>query len=130
MDINDGRVISNFIKQIIANEQLVIYGDGFQTRSFCYVSDMIDGLMKMMDSDQKGPINIGNPYCEFTLNELVGHFEDLVHRRLVVEYIEATENDPKQRKPVIEKAQKLLNWEPEVKLAEGLQKTFKYFVNK
>jgi len=128
MDINDGRVITNFIKQIIANEQLVIYGDGKQTRSFCYVSDMIDGLMKMMDSQEKGPINIGNPYCEFTLNELVGHFEDLVNRRLVVEYIDATENDPKQRKPIIEKAQKLLNWEPEVKLEEGLQKTFKHFV--
>ncbi len=128
MDINDGRVITNFIKQIIADEYLMIHGDGFQTRSFCYVSDMIDGFLRMMASDEKGPINLGNPYCEFTLNELVRHFEDLTGKRLVAQHIDATENDPKQRKPIIEKAQKLLGWEPQVKLEEGLRKTFRYFV--
>jgi len=127
MDINDGRVITNFIKQIIANESLIIHGDGYQTRSFCYVSDMIDGFLKMMASEEKGPINLGNPYCEFTLNELVRHCENLSGRKLDVQYTNATENDPKQRKPVIEKAQKLLGWEPQVKLEDGLHKTYTYF---
>jgi len=128
MDINDGRVITNFIKQIIANESLIIHGDGSQTRSFCYVSDMIDGFLKMMASEEKGPINLGNPYCEFTLNELVRHCEKLTGRNLDVQYTNATENDPKQRKPVIEKAQKLLGWEPQVKLEDGLHKTYTYFL--
>lgn len=109
MDIDDGRVITNFIKQILHNKPVVIYGDGNQTRSFCYVDDMIDGLHKMMQSSEHGPINIGNPNCEFTLNKLVTVFEDILYQNIKVEYIEATENDPKQRKPNIEKAVKLLH---------------------
>jgi UDP-glucuronate decarboxylase len=128
MDIDDGRVITNFIKQIIANKPLVIYGDGTQGRSFCYVDDMIDGLYRFMNSAEHGPMNIGNPYTEFTLNELVHQFEHILGRKLEVTYIEATENDPKQRKPVIEKAQRLLGWVPVIELAEGLQKTMDYFV--
>jgi UDP-glucuronate decarboxylase len=127
MDIDDGRVITNFIKQIMANKPLVIYGDGTQGRSFCYVDDMINGLYRMMNSSQGGPINIGNPYNEFTLNELVNQFEKILGRKLEVTYIEATENDPKQRKPIIEKAQRLLKWEPDVTLSEGLEKTMRYF---
>jgi UDP-glucuronate decarboxylase len=129
MDIDDGRVITNFIKQIIANKPLVIYGDGTQGRSFCYVDDMINGLYLMMNSFETGPINIGNPYNEFTLNELVSQFEEILGRELEVSYIDATENDPKQRKPVIEKAKYLLEWEPSVTLKEGLHKTMKYFMN-
>lgn len=129
MDIDDGRVITNFIKQIIAKKPLVIYGDGSQGRSFCYVDDMIDGLFRMMNSVENGPINIGNPYNEFTLNELVSQFEQILGRELDVSYIDATENDPKQRKPIIEKAQHLLEWEPSVSLNDGLQKTMKYFMS-
>jgi UDP-glucuronate decarboxylase len=127
MDIDDGRVITNFIKQILAGKPLVIYGDGTQGRSFCYVDDMINGLYLMMNSFETGPINIGNPYNEFTLNELVAQFEEMLGRELEVSYIDATENDPKQRKPVIEKAQYLLEWKPVVELAEGLKKTMTYF---
>lgn len=128
MDIDDGRVITNFIKQIIARKPLVIYGDGTQGRSFCYVDDMIDGLYRLMNSDEHGPMNIGNPNTEFTLNELVRQFEDIIGRKLEVTYIEATENDPKQRKPVIEKAQRLLGWGPVVGLTDGLEKTMRYFM--
>ena len=127
MDIDDGRVITNFIKQIIAGKPLVIYGDGTQGRSFCYVDDMIDGLYRFMNSTEHGPMNIGNPYTEFTLNELVCQFEGILGRKLDVSYIEATENDPKQRKPIIEKAQRLLGWSPSVGLTEGLEKTMRYF---
>ena len=127
MDIDDGRVITNFIKQIIANKPLIIYGDGTQGRSFCYVDDMIDGLFRLMNSVEHGPMNIGNPNTEFTLNELVGQFEGILGRKLKVAYIEATENDPKQRKPIIEKAQRLLGWAPAVGLTEGLKKTMMYF---
>ena len=127
MDIDDGRVITNFIKQIIANKPLIIYGDGTQGRSFCYVDDMIDGLYRLMNSVEYGPMNIGNPNTEFTLNELVGQFEGILGRKLEVAYIEATENDPKQRKPIIEKAQRLLGWAPAVGLTEGLKKTMMYF---
>jgi len=83
----------------------------------------------MMNSSEKGPINIGNPHCEFTLNELVDQFKRLVGKRLEVDYIEATENDPKQRKPIIEKATTLLGWTPKVALAEGLTNTMNYFTS-
>jgi UDP-glucuronate decarboxylase len=127
MDIDDGRVITNFIKQIQQDEPLVIYGDGTQTRSFCYIDDMINGLCKMMNSSELGPINIGNPYCEFTLNDLVKVFENVTNKKLSVNYISSTENDPKQRKPVIEKAKTLLGWEPVVGLENGISKTISYF---
>jgi UDP-glucuronate decarboxylase len=127
MDINDGRVITNFIKQILKNEPLYIYGNGNQTRSFCYVDDMIDGLMRMMNSNEYGPINIGNPYCEFTLNELVKVFENITNRKLPVTYLSSTENDPKQRRPVILKAQVLLGFEPKIELVTGIKKTLEHF---
>ena len=129
MDIDDGRVITNFIKQIIEKKTLYIYGNGEQTRSFCYVSDMINGLYKMMNSQEKGPINIGNPNCEFTLNQLILKFEKIIGNKLSVIYLDATENDPKQRKPIIEKAQKLLDWNPTINLESGLLNTFDYFTS-
>jgi UDP-glucuronate decarboxylase len=129
MDINDGRVITNFIKNILEDKPVIIYGDGNQTRSFCYVDDMIDGLYKMMNSKELGPINIGNPNCEFTLNELVNVFEEILYKKVNVRYVEATENDPKQRKPIIDKATKLLNWYPKIGLENGLMQTYQYFKN-
>jgi UDP-glucuronate decarboxylase len=127
MDIHDGRVITNFIKQIMKGENLQIYGDGSQTRSFCYVDDLISGLVAMMNSVEMGPFNLGNPYCEFTLNELVNVFKNVIGRKLEVEYLEATENDPKQRKPVITKAQTKLGFNPQIHLEEGIKKTLDYF---
>jgi UDP-glucuronate decarboxylase len=127
MDINDGRVITNFIKSIQRNEPLSIYGDGNQTRSFCYVDDTIEGIYKMMNSDEFGPINIGNPHCEFTLNNLVEIFEKIYNKELQVVYLNATQDDPKQRKPDISKAKNLLDWEPKILLEEGLLKTINYF---
>ena len=127
MDIGDGRVITNFIQKVMKNEPLVIYGDGTQGRSFCYVSDMISGLVGMMRSDESGPINIGSPDNEFTLNELVETFEQILSRKLDVTYIDATENDPKQRRPVIDKAIDRLNWSPHVSLKNGLRETMEYF---
>lgn len=128
MDINDGRVITNFIRQINAGLPLKIYGDGTQTRSFCYVDDMIEGLFKMMESKEYGPINLGNPYCEFTLNELVKNFEKITNKNINVEYLPLTENDPLKRKPVIDKAIQKLNWYPKISLLEGLQKTYQSFL--
>ena len=127
MDINDGRVITNFIKQINRKEPLIIYGDGSQTRSFCYVDDLINGLLLLMESKEQGPINIGNPYCEFTLNNLVEEFQKIVNNSLQIKYIQSTQNDPKQRKPDISKAKKLLNWNPSIQLEEGIKKTMLYF---
>lgn len=111
----------------MSDKPLIIYGDGSQGRSFCYVDDMIDGLIAMMNSKEQGPINIGNPYNEFTLNELVQEFEMLVDRQLSVKFIEATENDPKQRKPDITKANSLLSWQPKIKLEQGIKDTMLYF---
>ena len=128
MDINDGRVITNFIKQILIGQKLRIYGDGSQTRSFCYVDDLIIGIVAMMNSQEYGPFNLGNPYCEFTLNELVCIFEKIIDRKLEVEYLESTENDPKQRKPIISKAQLKLGFEPYTTIEEGIQKTIDYFI--
>jgi UDP-glucuronate decarboxylase len=127
MDINDGRVITNFINKINNNDCVQIYGDGTQTRSFCYVDDMIDGLILMMNSNESGPINLGNPDCEFTLNELVSIFRKLYNKDIIIEYLEGTENDPKCRKPIIDKAKQKLNWYPKVNLEKGLINTINYF---
>lgn len=125
MDEKDGRVITNFIYNIKNNKPIEIYGNGEQTRSFCYVDDMIDGIVKMMQSKEMGPINLGNPDCEFTLNDLVKILEKIYNRKIEVNYLSATENDPKCRKPVITKAINLLNWYPKINLNEGLHKMIK-----
>ena len=127
MSLQDGRIITNFINQILQNKELIIYGDGNQTRSFCYVDDMIYGIIKMMESNQSGPINLGNPYCEFTINKLVEIFEEICEKKLKVKYIDFTENDPKIRKPNIEKASHYLNFDPQINIYEGITKTIKYF---
>lgn len=129
MDINDGRVITNFIKNIKLNNPIQIYGSGKQTRSFCYCTDMIRGLCLMMETDNSisGPINLGNPDCEFTLDELVKIYSKIYSSNIVVEYLKETENDPKCRKPVIDKAQEILGWIPTIGLEEGLISTIEFF---
>lgn len=126
---NDGRVVSNFVVQALRGEPLTIYGDGSQTRSFCYVSDLVDGLIRLMNTEAEDihlPVNMGNP-GEFTMNELAEEVGKVTGRDVKIEYLPLPQDDPKQRRPNIERAQKLLGWEPKVPLAEGLKKTAEYF---
>lgn len=127
MDIDDGRVVTNIIKCVIENKPIVIYGDGTQTRSFCYIDDMIDGLLLLMDSNEVGPINLGNPDTECSMNELVGIFETVIGFKHIKTYKDKTENDPMLRNPDIRLAQKLLGFCPKIGLEEGLHKTILYF---
>jgi UDP-glucuronate decarboxylase len=129
MDIDDGRVITNFIKSSIENKPITIYGDGSQNRSFCYVDDMIDGFIKMMESNQVGPINLGNPNENFNMCELKEQLDNFVNKEHQVEYLPLPIDDPKQRKPDISLAKNLLDWEPKVSFKEGLNRTFQYFLS-
>lgn len=131
MNPEDGRVVSNFIVQALKNEDITIYGDGSQTRSFCYVDDLIEGMIRMMDSrtDFIGPCNMGNP-GEFTMLELAKLVLELTGSRSRLVYMPLPADDPRQRKPVIELAEKELNWTPSVSLEEGLEKTIQYFKEK
>jgi len=129
MALNDGRVISNFILQALNNEDITIYGDGSQTRSFCYVSDLVDGFIKMMSSNLTGPINLGNPE-EFTMLELAKKIIKLTNSKSKIVFKALPQDDPKQRCPDISKAKKYLNWEPKVSLDNGLKKTIEYFRSK
>ena len=128
MSFNDGRVVSNFIVQALQNQPISIYGDGSQTRSFCYVSDLIDGFVKLMFSgdDVTGPINLGNPR-EFTMLELAKKVIEATNSRSTIEFHELPQDDPKQRKPDISKANQVLNWKPEVELEKGLALTVSEF---
>ena len=128
MRSDDGRVVSNFIKQALKNEKITIYGEGKQTRSFCYVDDLINGMMLLMESDFQSPINIGNPN-EFSIKELADMVKELINPNLEFEFKEMPKDDPKQRKPSIELAKKILNWEPKIELKEGLIKTIEWFKN-
>src|SRR5215470_7337074 len=126
---NDGRVVSNFIVQALRGEELTIYGDGNQTRSFCYVSDLVEGITRLMAAeggDIHMPVNIGNP-GEFTMNELAEKVGEITGRAIRVKHLPLPTDDPKQRKPNIERAKKLLGWKPTIPLAEGLKKTIDYF---
>ncbi len=126
---NDGRVVSNFVVQALRGEELTIYGDGSQTRSFCYVSDLVDGIIRLMNTegdDLHLPVNIGNP-GEFTMSELAAEVGKATGKEIKIKYLPLPQDDPKQRKPNIERAQKLLGWNPTVPLAEGLKKTVEYF---
>jgi len=128
MDINDGRVISNFIIQALRGQDITIYGDGSQTRSFCYVDDLIEGMVRLMNSRDSftGPVNVGNP-GEFTIKELAEIVIRLTGSDSKLIYQTLPEDDPKQRKPNIELAKKELGWEPSVMLEEGLRNTIGYF---
>ena len=131
MDSKDGRVVSNFICQALKNEDLTIYGNGSQTRSFCYVDDLIDAIIKTMatNDDFLGPINLGNP-DEFTINELAQLVKEKINNNLNITFNPLPTDDPTQRKPDITLAKKILNWEPKVKLSQGLDRTIEYFAKK
>lgn len=124
----DGRVVSNFIVQALRNEPITIYGDGQQTRSFCYVDDLIDGFLRLMDTDSSvtGPINIGNP-GEFTIRELAEKTIALTGSKSELIELPLPADDPKQRQPDITQAKKVLDWEPSIALDEGLERTIEYF---
>ena len=128
MHPNDGRVVSNFIVQAIKGEPLTIYGDGSQTRSFCYVDDLIDGLVKLMNSsdDITGPVNLGNPN-EFSMIELANFVIENTNSKSKINFYPLPEDDPKQRQPDINLAKSHLEWEPKIELTEGLKKTIEYF---
>lgn len=128
MDPEDGRVVSNFIIQALKGQPLTMYGDGTQTRSFCYVDDLVEGIARMMETDKsiQGPINLGNPY-EFTLLELTKHILALTNSPSKTTFQPLPQDDPKQRRPDITKAKQLLNWEPKIQLNDGLLKTITYF---
>jgi dTDP-glucose 4,6-dehydratase len=126
MRLRDGRAVPAFMSQALQNEDVTVFGDGTQTRSFCYVSDLVDGILRLADSDTNDPVNIGNPH-EVTIEEiartiikLVGSTSKIVYRPLPVD-------DPKQRRPDITRARTILKWEPKVGLEEGLMKTVDYF---
>jgi len=125
---DDGRVVSNFVLQALRGEPLTIYGDGSQTRSFCYVSDLIDGFVRLMDNDKGlvGPVNLGNP-GEFTMKELADAVIDVTGSKSTIEHKPLPQDDPKQRQPDISLAKKELGWEPTIQLREGLEKTVEYF---
>jgi UDP-glucuronate decarboxylase len=129
---DDGRVVSNFVVQALRGQELTIYGDGSQTRSFCYVSDLVDGFIKLMNADRAEdihmPINMGNP-GEFTMNELAEQVGIATGKEIRVKFLPLPADDPRQRKPNIERAKNLLGWEPKVSLAEGLKTTAQYFAN-
>ena len=127
MTANDGRVVSNFIMQALTGKDITIYGDGTQTRSFCYVDDLIDGIVKMMNAENFiGPVNLGNP-GEFTMLELAELVLKLTDSKSKIIHQPLPQDDPTQRCPVIDLAKEKLNWEPKIKLEDGLKLTIDYF---
>ena len=129
MAVDDGRVVSNFVVQALQNQPLVIYGDGTQTRSFCYVSDMVEALCMLMNASYVGmrnPINLGNP-IEFTIRDLANKIIEFTKSKSKILFLKLPEDDPKQRRPDIELAKKKLNWQPKISLEEGLQKVIHFF---
>jgi dTDP-glucose 4,6-dehydratase len=126
MQLNDGRVIPNFMKQALRGDDLTVYGDGKQTRSFCYVTDEIEGFLRLSKSDEHFPVNIGNP-DEFTVLECAERVIAITGSKSKIRYEKLPQDDPKQRRPDITKARKLLQWEPKIPLDEGLQLSLEYF---
>jgi UDP-glucuronate decarboxylase len=129
---NDGRVVSNFIVQALRGQELTVYGDGSQTRSFCYVDDLVEGIIRLMNTEAESihyPVNIGNP-DEFTIKELAQHVSELCGKEVRIKYEPLPQDDPKQRKPDITRAKELLNWQPTISLRDGLQKTIQYFAQR
>jgi len=127
MRLNDGRVIPNFISQILSNKPLTIYGDGKQTRSFCYVDDLISAFLLLIETDYHLPVNLGNPE-EFTIIELAEKMKKLSGVDLSFKFFEGLPDDPKQRKPDITLAKEILGWSPTIKLEEGLKRTLDYYI--
>jgi UDP-glucuronate decarboxylase len=128
MHPNDGRVVSNFIMQALQDKPITIYGDGSQSRSFCYVDDLIDVFIRLMDSNDEftGPVNTGNP-IEFTIKELAETVVQLTNSKSIISYEDLPSDDPTQRCPNISLAKEKLDWEPKIQLEEGLKKTIPYF---
>ena len=127
MALMDGRVVSNFIVQALRNEDITVYGNGSQTRSFCYVSDLVDGLIRMMNKDNfTGPVNLGNP-DEYAILDFAKKIKKLTGAKAKIIFKPLPQDDPMQRRPDITLAKKKLNWEPKISLNEGLRKTVKYF---
>ena len=129
MRVNDGRAVPAFMSQALRNEDVTIFGNGEQTRSFCYVSDLVDGIIRLMESDLNDPVNIGNPH-EMTIEQIARAIIDISGSKSKIVYRPLPEDDPKVRKPDITRARTLLGWEPKVPLAEGLVKTLEYFKTK
>lgn len=126
MDKKDGRVVSNFINQALENKDITIYGDGNQTRSFCFIDDTVEALIRFGFINETGPLNIGNP-SEFTMKELANMIIEKTNSKSHIVYMPLPKDDPTRRKPDITKAKNLLNWEPKVNLSDGLNKTIDYF---
>ena len=126
MRLNDGRALPNFVYQALSGQPITVYGEGKQTRSFCYVSDLIEGIYRLMMSDEHEPTNIGNPH-EITILEFAERIRDLTGTKVPIIFKPLPQDDPKQRCPDITKARRILGWEPKVNLAEGLEKTLAYF---
>jgi dTDP-glucose 4,6-dehydratase len=129
MRLNDGRALPNFLYQALTGEPLTVYGDGKQTRSFCYVSDLLDGIYRLLESDEHDPTNIGNPH-EITILEFAERIRALVGSKDPIVFRPLPQDDPKQRCPDITKARRVLKWEPKVHLEEGLKRTYDYFHKK
>jgi UDP-glucuronate decarboxylase len=130
MDLYDGRIVTNIIQAILYNDPVTIYGDGTQTRSLCYIDDMVEGITRLMASSEIGPMNLGNPDTEMSLNELIEVFEQLVGFPIQRIYVERTENDPIQRKPDISLAKDRLGFYCKVSLDQGLRETLRHFIFK
>ncbi|MFQ5576208.1 MAG: GDP-mannose 4,6-dehydratase, partial [Anaerolineae bacterium] len=130
MRLGDGRVVPNFIAQALSGQPLTVYGDGSQTRAFCYVSDLIDGIYRLLHSNEVEPVNLGNPH-EMTILEFARKIVEVSGSASEIAFVqpedERTQDDPQRRRPDISKARRLLNWEPKVSLEEGLQKTIDHF---
>jgi dTDP-glucose 4,6-dehydratase len=126
MKLNDGRVVPAFLDQALRGEPMTVFGSGRQTRSFCYVSDLVDGLYRLMQSEERYPVNLGNPH-EMTILEFAEHIRAVTGTRSEIVFQPLPEDDPKQRQPDISKARAILGWEPRVSLADGLRETVAYF---
>jgi dTDP-glucose 4,6-dehydratase len=129
MRLNDGRALPNFLYQALTGEPITVYGNGKQTRSFCYVSDLLDGIYRLLESDEHDPVNIGNPH-EITILEFAERVRALVGSKEPIVFRPLPQDDPKQRCPDIAKARRILKWEPKINLEEGLQRTYEYFRKK
>ena len=128
MRVNDGRAIPNFINQALKSKDLTVYGDGSQTRSFCYIDDTIEGINNILESDYNYPINIGNP-DEYTIIETVKIIKNLIPTKSKIIFKELIENDPKVRRPNIELAKQILNWKPKIDIIKGLKRTIDFYNN-